>query len=77
VDARFFSDDGELHIFEEDGQLKAVQVSDDGKEDTVVQKYELAKRFSQLGDTLLVQEYLEADEDGQMQVKLTRLKGIA
>jgi hypothetical protein len=30
-----------------------------------------------LGKTLLVQEYLEADEDGQMQVKLTRLKGIA
>jgi hypothetical protein len=77
MDARFFSDDGELHIFEEDGQLKAVQVSDAGEEDTVVQKYELAKRFSNLGKTLLVQEYLEADEDGQMQVKLTRLKGIA
>jgi hypothetical protein len=77
VDARFFSDEGELHIFEEDGQLIAVQVSDEDKENIVVQKYKLAKRFSQLGDTLLVQEYLEADEDGQMQVKLTRLKGIA
>jgi hypothetical protein len=77
IDARFFSDDGELHIFEDDGQLSAVQVSDAGEEDTVVQKYELSKHFSNLGNTLLVQEYLEADEDGQMQVKLTRLKGIA
>lgn len=77
IDARFFSDDGELHIYEEDGQLSAVQVSDSGKEDMVVKKYKLAKRFSDLGNTLIVQEYLEADEDGQMQVKLTRLKGIA
>lgn len=76
LEARFFSKDEELHIFEQDGRMSAVRVTDDGAEDIQIQQYQLDKRFSNLGKILLVQEYLMADEDGQVQVILTRLKGI-
>jgi hypothetical protein len=81
LEARFFSEDKELHLFCDGESMKAVCVSDEGEceSDDIqiqIQKYLLDKRCSGIGKTLVVQEYLEADEDGQIQVKLTRLKGI-
>lgn len=75
-EARFFSEDRELHIFEGEEGMQAVEVSDADKEDIMIKEYELDRYFEELGNTLLVQEYLEYDEDGQVYVGLTRLKGI-
>lgn len=76
TEARFFSDNRELHIFGTEEGMHAVEVSDDGAEDVVVKRYELAPKFSSVGSRLVVQEYLEYDEDGQAVIALTRLKGV-
>lgn len=76
IEARFFSSEKELHIFETEDGKKAVEVSDRTGEDIIIKKYEIAPRFSKVGKVLVVQEYLEYDEDGQAVIGLTRLKGI-
>lgn len=76
MEARFFSREKELHIFEEDGEYMAVEISDLEEEDVLIQKYQLANKFLGLGSVLYVKEYLAYDEDGQTYVGLTRLAGI-
>lgn len=76
VEARFFSEDKELHFFHIDGEWKIVQVSDKDEKDTIIKKYELANKFRNLGKNVLVKEYIAYDKDGQANVTLTRLMGI-
>lgn len=76
TEARFFSPEGELHIFETEDGMQAVEVTDDGMEDCLLKKYELAPKFSEAGTVLVVQEYLDYDEDGQAVVGLTRLRDL-
>lgn len=76
LEARFFSEDKELHIFDVEGEKKAVEVCDDGQEDVVEKRYQLDNQFKNLGTAVVVQEYLSYDEDGQIKVEVTRLKGI-
>ena len=76
TEARFFSKEKELHIFETEDGKRAVVVSDENEEDCILKKYEIAQKFSKVGKTLVVQEYLEYDEDGQAFIALTRLKDI-
>lgn len=76
-EARFFSEDKERHVFDLDGDMRAVEVEDDVNEnEIVIKKYCLNNKFKHTGDFLVVQEYLEYDRDGQAGVKLTRLKGV-
>lgn len=76
IEARFFSKDKELHLFETEEGMRAVEVSDDGDSDCIIKKYELAPKFSTAGKVLVVKEYLDYDEDGQAVVGLTRLVGM-
>lgn len=76
LEARFFSGDRELHIFEGEDGMAALEISDTDTVDTVVKKYRLNSAFRKLGSVLCVMEYLSYDEDGQIAVELTRLKGI-
>lgn len=75
-EARFFSEDRELHIFEGEDGMAAVEVSDTDGSGTVIREFLLDRRFSGVGSSVLVQEYLEYDGDGQAYVANTRLKGI-
>ena len=78
-EARFFSKDKEIHFFRVNGELQAVRISDapnESKMDCMRKKYELASKFRNMGKYVLVKEYLEYDEDGQVQVAQTRLMGI-
>ena len=76
LEARFFSDTGELHIFEGEDGMEAVEVKDTDEKDILVKSYKLNEKFSSMGTCIYVQEYLTYDEDGQLGVALTRLKGI-
>lgn len=77
LEARFFSNDRELHIFEQNGKMTAVEIIDDGEQQDICEKkVPLDDKFQKNGTTLSVLEYLSYDEDGQVFVKLTRLKGI-
>lgn len=75
-EARFFDEDKELHIYEEDGEKRAVKVTGTVDEDCLLKKYELQDHYFGPGKYLCVCEHLEYDEDGQAMVVLTRLAGI-
>lgn len=75
-EARFFSRDKELHIFEKDGEKRALLVEDEECDETVIKGYLLAKKFENVGKSILVKEYLQYDEDGQAYVALSRLCGV-
>ncbi len=75
-EARFFSEDRELHIFEGEDGMEDVEVSDADGNGVVIKEFLLDNRFSSVGRSVLVQEYLDYDEDGQAYVANTRLKGI-
>lgn len=76
IEARFFSEDRELHWFETEDGMCAVEVTDDGTTDYILKKYKLAPKFSGEGKILVVKEYLDYDKDGQAVVGLTRLAGL-
>lgn len=79
-EARFFSKNKEIHFFREDDTLQAVKVSDDANEDkmdSMQKRYYLASKFRDLGQYVLVKEYLKYDEDGQVQVAQTRLMELS
>ena len=64
-EARFFSKNKEIHFFREDDTLQAVKVSDDANEDkmdSMQKRYYLASKFRDLGQYVLVKEYLKYDE---------------
>ncbi|SCJ09777.1 CRISPR-associated protein [uncultured Clostridium sp.] len=80
VELRAFDEKGELHIYEQNGGLKAVEITEteDCKEDTVVKYYPVRKAVcaSAKRCVLAVKEYLEDDEDGQAVVVYTRPFGL-
>lgn len=76
LEARFFSEDKELHIFDGEDGKKAVEVKDDGKENIIEKKIQLDNKFRNIGKFISVQEYLAYDKDGQVSVEITRLKGV-
>lgn len=76
TEARFFSEDKELHFFDVDGKKQAVAVSDEDGKDELVKEYEIAGKFGSTGSSVFVKEYIGYDEDGQANVVLTRLQGI-
>ena len=75
-EARFFSVDKEFHLFETEEGMAAVVVTEEDGTDYILKKYELAPKFSEAGNVLLVKEYLDYDEDGQAVVGLTRMVGL-
>ena len=75
-EARFFSEEKELHVFETESGMDAVEISDSSSLDIIIKEYLLDNRFSNIGHSILIQEYLEYDEDGQAYVANTRLRGI-
>lgn len=76
VELRAFDEKGELHVYEQNGGLKAVEIleTEDCKEDTVMKRYIVRRAVSNSEKPcyLAVKEYLEADEDGQAVVVYTR-----
>ena len=48
VEARFFSADKELHLFETEEGMCAVEVTDDGATDCILKEYELAPKFAKV-----------------------------
>ena len=74
VDARFFSDTGEIHCYQTDRGFKAVCVTDGDATDVLVRTYRLKQLEGK--KNLLVKHYLAFDEDGQAYIALTRLAGV-
>ena len=79
MEARFFSENKELHIFEYLEEKKAVQMEelmDEGHEkDIMIKTYALSSKFGKNGK-IFVKEYLSYDDDGQVYVEQTCLAGM-
>ncbi len=77
LEARFFSKEKELHVFDGEDGKKAVIIRETDAENKLIKKYVLNGKISPIGkNVLLVTEYLAYDEDGQVYVELTRLSGL-
>ncbi len=76
LEARFFSENKEMHIFKCGNQWKAVELSDTEDSEVIVKNYEIAAQYKNIGRQIRVKEYLAEDEDGQVYVKYTRLCGV-
>lgn len=76
IEARFFDEERELHVYEDDGCLRAVEARKTSDDDCLIKKYELRKRYFGANKCLRVCEHLDYDKDGQAFVALTRLVGI-
>lgn len=83
LEVRFFCRKSELHCYLDEENWLAVLVVDEEVNMNVqcekeyrIKKYELLKKFKDLGNHVRVKEYLSFDEDGQIFIKLTRLLDI-
>lgn len=79
LEARFFGEKGELHLFQINGEIRCRRIEDEDGEaegEVLTDKYKLDGRFRKLGNGVVVKRYLKYDDDGQAYVALTRLAEI-
>jgi len=74
LEARFFDEGKELRIWRENGAFKSSAVSFGGEHIDV--SYELDKRFSNMGNTVKIRQYLDHDDDGQTYIKSSVVAGF-
>ncbi|WP_291236803.1 hypothetical protein [Frisingicoccus sp.] len=75
IEARFFGGNGEIHIFTENGEQKAVHITDeenDSRFPPIDREYTLLSNF---GKKLTVRQYIDFDNEEQAYIKAVRLLG--
>lgn len=77
LEAYFFNEKGQLHIYRNEDELTAREFTEEENLTVVEKKYGLANVFKGIGSAVIVREYLESDDDGQMYVAYKRLSAIA
>ncbi len=76
LEARFFNENEEYHFIKDGEEWNVVHITENN-DDSELECIDRMYILSGYGKgSLFVREYLEADEDGQVCVKLTRLTGI-
>ena len=74
IEARFFSEEREIHVWREGGTLRAACLADSPEDaGAAAEKYKLEN--GQLGAWIAVRRYWDYDEDGQCYVSARRLAG--
>lgn len=76
IEARFFDESGEVHIFRKSGKIVGYELIEENIEDAIEfvdSKKILTSAFSGYGNQLTVRKYFDYDEDGQIRCVLTRL----
>ena len=74
-EAYFFDKTGQVHLFDDGLEKKAVRFNH-FEGDYVEKGYVLSNKHKEIGNTIIVREYMESDEDGQNYVAYTALKEI-
>lgn len=75
VEARFFDEKQELHIFWQDEQIKGCQVRDE-EGDTIIKKEWDILEGKKKNSKMYVKQFIEYDEDGQAMITKTCLAKI-
>ena len=76
LEARFFSEKEELHLFDDGEGMRAVLCEETDTQNQADTEYELQKAFIPGMRRLTVREYFSYDDDGQLRVAKTRLAGL-
>ncbi len=76
IEARLFSADKELHIFQNEEGWQAVLVEETGQAEYLDEWRPISREFQSAGKQLGVRRYLSYDEDGQAYAALTRLYAV-
>ena len=72
-EARFFSNDGELRFFKNGEEWIVSEILDEEGDTYFDIRYELDNRFKSVGRSVVIREYYEPDEDGQMVIVAKRI----
>lgn len=72
-EAYFFDEKGQLHIYESDDGLCAVQFCEPEEVKYIDKKYVTAGKYKKIAGKIIRREYIDFDEDGQMFIAYTRL----
>ena len=73
IEARLFSEEKELHIFQNEEGWQAVFIEETGQAEYYDEWHPVSQEFQSAGKQLGVRRYLAYDGDGQAYVALTRL----
>ena len=73
TEARFFDETREIRFFRRNGALSAVCLTGEPEDRVLTETYRV--RNAKFGKTYTVCQVLEPDEDGQMNVRASRLSG--
>lgn len=76
IEARLFSHDRELHLFQTETGACAVLVLETEQAEYLDEWRPLSRTFQEAGKLLGVRKYAAYDPDGQVYVALTRLSGV-
>jgi hypothetical protein len=78
TEVRFFDESKEIRLFERNGELSAAIVSDSEEDTENVTFRDVQKKLEhkgQFGFAVTIREYFAYDEDGQLYLASSRLKG--
>lgn len=77
VEAYFFNEKGQLHIYNDGCELKAVEFDESSCDMKKVEKiFDISRKFAKIGSRIKIVEYLDNDEDGQIFVAYTRMATV-
>lgn len=77
VEAYFFNEKCQLHIYNDECELKAVEFNESSGEMKKIEKiYDISRKFAKIGSRIKIVEYLDNDEDGQIFVAYTRMATV-
>ena len=76
IEAYFFDNDTQIHIFDTEDGLQAVCFRESSDAESIDKEYDLSGRYQNIGKRIKKREYLDYDDDGQVYVSYTRLIDI-
>ena len=76
LEARFFSEKGELRFWRDGDEMVAAEVSCARESEFVTESYKLDGRFKKKWESVSVKQFLDFDSDGQAYVDRTVLSGL-
>lgn len=76
IEARFFNEKQELHIWRAGDCLLGRRLTETGDTDAVETVIPVMKKFCPAGGKMVIRKYIDYDEDGQAFIAHTRIKKV-
>lgn len=76
LEARFFNEKQELHIWRTGDSLMGSRLAETGETDAADTEFPVMKKFCPAGGKMVIRKYIDYDGDGQAFVAHTRIKSV-